>query len=125
MNKIKIDFDKLGGMVPAIIQDAADGQVLMLGFMNQEAFEQTVETGNAHFWSRSRKRLWMKGETSGHTQAVQEIRIDCDNDTLLIKVIQKGGAACHEGYKSCFFRILNKDSITIDGEKIFNPEDVY
>lgn len=125
MNTIKIDFDKLGGMVPAIIQDAADGQVLMLGFMNQEAFERTVETGNAHFWSRSRKKLWMKGETSGHTQAVQEIRIDCDNDTLLIKVIQKGGAACHEGYKSCFFRILNENSVTIDGDKIFNPEDVY
>ncbi len=125
MNKIKIDFDKLEGIIPAIIQDAADGQVLMLGFMNREAFEKTVKTGYAHFWSRSRKKLWMKGETSGHTQAVQEIRIDCDNDTLLIKVIQKGGAACHEGYKSCFYRTLNKDTATVDGEKIFNPEDIY
>ncbi|MFA5518109.1 MAG: phosphoribosyl-AMP cyclohydrolase [Spirochaetota bacterium] len=125
MNKIKIDFDKLEGIIPAIIQDAADGQVLMLGFMNREAFEKTVKTGYAHFWSRSRKKLWMKGETSGHTQAVQEIRIDCDNDTLLIKVIQKGGAACHEGYKSCFYRTLNKGTATVDGEKIFNPEDIY
>jgi phosphoribosyl-AMP cyclohydrolase len=125
MNKIEIDFNKLGGIIPVVIQDAADAQVLMLGFMNREAFEKTVETGYAHFWSRSRKQLWMKGETSGHTQAVQEIRIDCDNDTLLIKVIQKGGAACHMGYKSCFYRILNEDTTTVDGEKIFNPEDVY
>ena len=125
MNTIEIDFDKLGGIVPAIIQDAADGQVLMLGFMNSEAFDRTVKTGNAHFCSRSRQRIWMKGESSGHTQAVQEMRIDCDNDTLLIKVIQKGGAACHKGYRSCFFRILNGDSVSIDGEKIFNPEDVY
>jgi phosphoribosyl-AMP cyclohydrolase len=125
MLPIEIDFNKLGGMVPAIIQDSESREVLMLGFINREAFDLTVETGFVHYWSRSKKRIWMKGESSGHTQAVKEMRIDCDNDTLLIKVVQNGNAACHEGYKSCFFRIIKNSTTEIDGEKIFNPEDVY
>jgi len=125
MPPIEIDFNKLGGMVPAIIQDSESREVLMLGFINREAFDLTVETGFVHYWSRSKKRIWMKGESSGHTQAVKEMRIDCDNDTLLIKVVQNGNAACHEGYKSCFFRIIKNSTTEIDGEKIFNPEDVY
>ena len=125
MNELKIDFDKLGGIIPVVIQDVSDGQVLMLGFMDSESYDLTVKTGFTHFWSRSKKRIWMKGESSGHTQSVREIRIDCDNDTLLIKVKQNGNAACHKGYRSCFYRILDKGSARIDGEKIFNPEDVY
>lgn len=125
MTPIEIDFEKLGGMVPAIIQDSESSEVLMLGFINREAFDLTIETGFVHYWSRSKKRLWMKGESSGHTQLVKEMRIDCDNDTLLIKVVQNGGAACHEGYKSCFFRVIKKGTAIIDGERIFNPEDVY
>jgi len=125
MDVLKIDFDKLGGIVPVIIQDAADGYVLMLGFMNNEAFDLTVKTGLAHFWSRTKKRIWMKGESSGHTQIVKEMHIDCDNDTLLIKVIQNGTAACHEGYRSCFYKRIKGNSVIIDGERIFNPEDVY
>jgi len=125
MTSIEIDFEKLGGMVPAIIQDTESSDILMLGFINREAFDLTIETGFVHYWSRSKKRIWMKGESSGHTQSVKEIRIDCDNDTLLIKVVQNGGAACHEGYKSCFFRVIKNGTMINDGEKIFNPEDVY
>lgn len=125
MTSVKIDYEKLGGMVPAIIQEAETGEILMLGFINQEAFDLTVKTGKVHYWSRSKKRIWMKGESSGHTQEVKEIRLDCDNDSLLIKVEQKGGAACHEGYRSCFFRVIRNGSAVIDGDKIFNPEDVY
>lgn len=125
MASVKIDFDKLGGMVPAIIQDAESGEILMLGFMNNEAFDLTIESGKVHYWSRSKGRIWMKGESSGHIQIVKEIRTDCDNDTLLIKVEQKGGAACHEGYRSCFFRVIRKGAVEIDGVRIFNPEDVY
>lgn len=125
MNNIEIDFEKLGGIVPVIIQDADSGTVLMLGFMNREAFELTIETGLAHFWSRSKKRLWMKGESSGHTQEVKEVRIDCDNDSILLKVIQNGRAACHEGYRSCFFRKIKGSGLIIDDEKIFDPEKVY
>jgi phosphoribosyl-AMP cyclohydrolase len=125
MNALKIDFDKTGGIIPVIIQDTADDEVLMLGYMNDEAFDLTVKTGLSHFWSRSKKRIWMKGETSGHTQIIKDMYIDCDNDTLLIKVIQNGKAACHEGYKSCFFRKIEGDRVIIDGKRIFNPEDVY
>ena len=101
-----LDFDKAGGLVPAIAQDADTGEVLMLAWMNRDAFEETVRTGRAVYFSRSRNRLWRKGEESGHVQEVREIFIDCDADTVLLKVHQVGGAACHEGYKSCFFRKL-------------------
>src|SRR5882762_5036177 len=106
-----IDFQKSGGLVPAIAQDAATGQVLMLAWMNQEAFEETLRTGRAVYFSRSRNRLWRKGEESGHVQEVKEVFVDCDADTILLKVHQLGDAACHEGYQSCFFRRLDKDQV--------------
>ena len=122
---IEIDFNKGNGLVPVIIQNYEDNAVLMMGYMNSEAFELTVKSGQVHYWSRSKKRIWLKGETSGHIQTVKEIRIDCDNDTLLIRVIQSGGAACHEGYRSCFFRRIEGNSLIIDREKIFNPVEIY
>lgn len=120
-----IDFDKGSGLIPVIIQDSYDNEVLMLGFMNKEAFDLTIKTGHVHYWSRSKKRIWLKGETSGHIQKIQEIRMDCDGDTLLIKVVQVGGAACHEGYRSCFFRKIENDRIITDREKVFDPADKY
>ena len=120
-----IDFQKLGGLVPAIAQDAATGQVLMMAYMNQEALDETVRTGRAVYFSRSRNRLWRKGEESGHVQEVKEIFLDCDADTLLLKVHQIGDAACHEGYKSCFFRRLDKGMLTVVGERVFDPKEVY
>ena len=120
-----LDFQKAGGLVSAIAQDAATGEVLMIAWMNQEAFEETVRTGRAVYFSRSRQKLWRKGEESGHVQEVKEIYVDCDADAVLLKVRQVGGAACHEGYKSCFFRRLDKDKITVVGERVFDPKEVY
>jgi phosphoribosyl-AMP cyclohydrolase len=120
-----IDFDKSGGLVPAIAQDAATGQVLMMAWMNQESFAETVHTGRACYWSRSRGKLWRKGEESGHVQEVKEILIDCDADTILLKVHQIGGAACHEGYASCFFRKLENGELKTVAEKVFDPKAVY
>src|SRR5436309_1183904 len=119
------DFDKGGGLVPVIAQDAVTGQVLMLAWMNREAFDETVRTGRAVYFSRSRDRLWRKGEESGHVQQVREILIDCDADTILLKVEQVGGAACHEGYRSCFFRRLEGDQVRVIGERVFDPKTVY
>src|SRR5262249_54002836 len=120
-----IDFDKSGGLVPAIAQDADTGEVLMLAWMNREAFEETVRTRRAVYFSRSRNKLWRKGEESGNVQEVREIAIDCDADTILLKVHQIGGAACHEGYKSCFFRKLEGDKLQVVGERVFDPKQVY
>ncbi|MGL4419399.1 MAG: phosphoribosyl-AMP cyclohydrolase [Gemmataceae bacterium] len=120
-----LDFAKSGGLIPAIAQDAATGQVLMLAWMNQEAFEETVRTGRAVYFSRSRNRLWRKGEESGNVQTVHSIAIDCDADTVLLKVTQIGGAACHEGYPSCFFRELHGTELTTIGERVFDPKTVY
>jgi phosphoribosyl-AMP cyclohydrolase len=120
-----IDFDKSGGLVPAIAQDAATGAVLMLAWMNREAFEETVRTRRACYFSRSRNKLWRKGEESGHVQHVHEILIDCDADTILLKVEQVGGAACHEGYASCFFRKLDGGTLHTLGERLFDPSRVY
>ena len=106
-----IDFDKSGGLVPAIAQDAATGQVLMLAWMNREAYDETLRTGRAVYFSRSRNKLWRKGEESGNVQEVREVYIDCDADTILLKVHQIGGAACHEGYASCFFRKVEPDGL--------------
>ncbi len=122
---IELDFDKMEGLVPAIVQDNATGEVLMLAFMNREAWEATLETGKATYYSRSRDKLWVKGETSGHVQQVHEIRIDCDNDTVLLKVEQIGGAACHTGYKSCFYRKVENGDVTISANRIFDPKEVY
>ncbi len=120
-----IDFDKSGGLVPAIAQDADTGQVLMLAWMNREAYEETLRTRRACYFSRSRNRLWRKGEESGNVQEVREIYIDCDADTVLLKVHQIGGAACHEGYPSCFFRRLEGAELKVVGERIFDPAQVY
>ncbi len=122
---IKLDFSKLNGLLPAIVQDYETGEVLMLAFMNEEAWESTLSTGKATYYSRSRQKLWIKGETSGHIQMVREIRIDCDNDTVLLKVKQVGDAACHTGYQSCFYRKIENGSIQISGKLIFDPKEVY
>jgi phosphoribosyl-AMP cyclohydrolase len=120
-----IDFSKGKGLVPAIVQDAESGDVLMLGYMNDAALKKTVETGRACFYSRSRQKLWVKGETSGHIQKVREIFVDCDRDTILLKVEQVGGAACHTGYRSCFFQRLEDAELKVVGERVFDPKEVY
>ena len=119
------DFAKTGGLLPAIAQDFATGEVLMLAYMNEEAWHKTIETGEAHYFSRSRGSLWHKGGTSGHTQHIKAVRLDCDSDTILLVVEQKGGAACHKGYKSCFFRELRDGKVAICSPKIFDPQEVY
>jgi phosphoribosyl-AMP cyclohydrolase len=120
-----IDFDKAGGLIPAIAQDHATGQVLMMAWMNKESFDETVKTGRAVYWSRSRKKLWRKGEESGHVQEVKEVLVDCDADTILLKVHQLGGAACHEGYASCFFRKVQGGELKVVAERLFDPATVY
>ena len=113
------------GLVPAVAQDAKSGEVLMLAWMNREAFDETVRTGRAVYFSRSRNKLWRKGEESGNVQEVRGVFVDCDADTVLLKVKQVGGAACHEGYKSCFFRQLAGGELAVVGERVFDPEQVY
>ena len=120
-----LNFDKAGGLVSAIAQDATTGEVLMIAWMNHEAFEETLRTGRVVYFSRSRNKLWRKGEESGNVQELKELYIDCDADAVLLKVNQIGGAACHEGYKSCFFRRVDKDKLTVIGERVFDPKDVY
>ena len=122
---IQLDFEKTGGLIPAIVQDEATGEILMLAYMNQQAFEATLSTGKATYFSRSRQTLWVKGETSGNVQLVKEIRIDCDNDTILLKVEQLGRAACHTGHRSCFYKKVENGSIRITGEPLFDPKEVY
>src|SRR5437764_3210648 len=119
-----IDFEKAGGLVPAIAQDADTGAVLMLAWMNREAYEETLRTGRACYFSRSRSRLWRKGEESGNVQEVRAVYIDCDADTILLKVHQVGGAACHEGYKSCFFRQVAGNQLRAIAERVFDPQKV-
>src|SRR5712692_7821778 len=120
-----IDFEKTGGLVPAVAQDAESGAVLMLAWMNRDAYEETLRTGRACYYSRSRGRLWRKGEESGHVQEVRGVFVDCDADTILLKVHQVGGAACHEGYKSCFFRQVEGDGLRVVAERVFDPQQVY
>lgn len=119
------DFDKGDGLIPVIVQESETGEVLMLAYMNAEAWRETLRTGKATYWSRSRKTLWVKGESSGHVQWVKDIRIDCDRDTLLLRVRQVGDAACHTGYRSCFYRKLFPSPEAIVGERIFDPDSVY
>ncbi|MFQ5835536.1 MAG: phosphoribosyl-AMP cyclohydrolase [bacterium] len=120
----KISFN-MEGLIPAIIQDVETGEVLMMAWMNREALEKTLDTGKTHFWSRSRKRIWLKGEASGHHQLVKEIRVDCDEDALLIKVEQIK-AACHTGYRSCFFRRVNeRGELELVAKKVFEPKKIY
>jgi phosphoribosyl-AMP cyclohydrolase len=122
---LKPDFSKHGDLLPAIAQNADDGTVLMLAYMNELAWEKTVETGKAHYWSRSRRKLWLKGEESGHVQRVKEIYLDCDLDTILLKVEQIGGAACHTGYQSCFYRRYRDGRLETVGQPVFDPKEVY
>jgi phosphoribosyl-AMP cyclohydrolase len=121
----KLDFAKGNGLVPVIVQDYRSREVLMMAYMNREAWTKTQKTGKAHYYSRSRKRLWLKGEESGHYQEVKDILIDCDNDTLLLRVKQLGGGACHLGYRSCFFRKKEERSWKPVAKRIFNPEQIY
>ena len=120
-----LNFEKMGGLIPAIVQEFKTGEVLMLAYMNREAWEATLSTGKATYFSRSRKSLWVKGETSGHIQKIKEIRIDCDDDTVLLKVEQIGRAACHTGHISCFYRKLENGEVKVTGSPVFNPEEVY
>jgi len=122
---MQLDFSKLDGLLPAVIQDAQSGRVLMVGFMNDEAFRRTVETGYATFYSRSRNKLWMKGESSGHRLVVKEISTDCDNDTVLVKVEALGPGVCHEGYESCFVRKLDGKEWKINEARAYDPNAVY
>ena len=122
---VTIDFEKAGGLVAAIAQDFATNEVLMVAWMNREAYEETVRTGRACYFSRSRNRLWRKGEESGNVQLVKSVYVDCDQDTILLKVEQIGGAACHEGYRSCFFRRATPQGLVVEGERVFDPATVY
>jgi len=112
--------------MPVVVQEFRTGKVLMLAYINRASWEKTLETGEAHYWSRSRREIWHKGGTSGNVQKIKEIYVDCDNDTVLFKVEQVGGAACHTGYETCFHKQVGRDrEITIVGERIFDPERVY
>ena len=122
---IDINFEKMGGLVPAIAQDVNTGEVLMLAFMNQAAWEETLKTRRATYYSRTRDTLWVKGLTSGHIQQVKEIRVDCDNDTVLLKVEQVGGGACHTGYASCFYKRVDDGTLVTIGQPVFDPKEVY
>jgi len=125
MEELKIDFEKSGGLIPAIAQDAETGEVLMLAYVNEESWNETLKSGCATYWSRSRNKLWKKGESSGNVQKIKEILVDCDNDTLVFKVDQIGGAACHTGHRTCFYRKLVDGKLETIGEKVFDPAEVY
>ena len=118
------DFSRGDGLLPAIAQDSENNEILMLAYMNEESYRETLRSGRAVYWSRSRNRLWRKGEESGHVQTVESIAIDCDADTILLKVRQQG-AACHEGYRSCFFRQVTEDGVSIQGTRLVDPDTVY
>ncbi len=122
---IELDFKKSGGLIPAIAQDWKTGEVLMLAYINEESWKETLRTGHGVYWSRSRSKLWHKGEESGNVQIVKEILVDCDADTVIFKVEQVGGAACHEGYRTCFFRKVAGDNLEVVGERVFDPKKVY
>jgi len=125
MAEVQINFNRGNRLIPAIVQDWKTGEVLMVAYMNGESWAKTRETGKACFWSRSRKKLWLKGETSGNVQIVKEVFLDCDNDALLLKVEQIGGAACHTGYRSCFYRRVADGRLETVGERVFDPKEVY
>jgi len=121
----ELDFEKSGGLIPAIAQDYESGEVLMLAYINRESWDATIATGKAHYWSRSRSKLWLKGESSGHIQEVCEILVDCDRDTVVFKVRQLGGAACHTGHRSCFYRRHQDGAFKVISEPVFDPKEVY
>jgi phosphoribosyl-AMP cyclohydrolase len=121
-----LDFEKQGGLIPAIVQDESTGEVLMLGFMNREALEKTRATGDVTFFSRSRRKLWTKGETSGQRLRLRELRVDCDRDAILVRVDLAGDTVCHEGYRSCFYRRMAADGkLKVDADQVCRPEDLY
>ncbi|MBM9602952.1 phosphoribosyl-AMP cyclohydrolase [Desulfopila inferna] len=123
---VNLDFSKnKDNLIPAIAQDYKTGEILMLAYINEEAFQKSVKSGTAHYWSRSRNKIWMKGETSGHIQKIHEILVDCDGDTVVYKVDQIGGAACHKGYGSCFYRAVENNSLKVIADLIFDPDEVY
>jgi phosphoribosyl-AMP cyclohydrolase len=123
---IELDFSKSeDGLIPAIAQDWETGEVLMLAYINEDAWRYTLETGNATYWSRSRSKLWKKGESSGNVQKIKSIHVDCDLDTVVFKVEQIGGAACHTGFRSCFYRRVEGDELVVEGERVFDPDEVY
>jgi len=123
---VQLDFSKSkDGLIPAIAQDYETGDVLMLAYINEESWKLTLETGKATYWTRSRQKLWVKGESSGNVQLVKEILVDCDMDTVVFRVEQVGDAACHKGYRSCFFRKVEGDQLVVQGERVFDPKDVY
>jgi phosphoribosyl-AMP cyclohydrolase len=119
------DFSAGNGLLPAIAQDAQTGEVLMMAYMSPESYAETLATGRAVYFSRSRKKLWRKGEESGNVQEVRAVYVDCDADTILLKVHQVGGAACHAGYKSCFYRQVTREGLEVVGQRVFDPADVY
>ena len=121
----KPDFKKAGGLIPAVAQCASSGEILMLAFMNEAAFAKTVETGEAHYWSRSRQEIWHKGKSSGHTQKIVAMRLDCDGDAIVLLVEQKGNAACHTGHRSCFYRELKDNRVRECSPQVFDPKEVY
>ena len=122
---IELDFTKGDGLIPAIAQDWKTGEILMLAYINAESWQETINSGCATYWTRSRQKLWKKGESSGNIQEIKEILVDCDDDTVVFKVNQIGDAACHTGFRSCFYRKVEGDKLVTVGEKVFNPEDVY
>jgi phosphoribosyl-AMP cyclohydrolase len=122
---MELNFDKWNGLVPVIAQDWKTGEVFMLAFVDRTAWDKTLATGKVHYHSRSRNRTWMKGEESGHVQTVKEIFVDCDEDTVLIKIDQQGGAACHTGFRTCFYRRVEGDQVVTVGSPVFDPRKVY
>jgi phosphoribosyl-AMP cyclohydrolase len=122
---LTLQFDKGNGLLPAIVQDHETKEVLMLAYVNDLAWKKTLETGKAHYWSRSRNKLWLKGETSGHLQIIRNILVDCDDDTIVYQVEQLGGAACHTGHRSCFFRKVSENKLETIDEPVFDPGEVY
>jgi phosphoribosyl-AMP cyclohydrolase len=122
---IALDFSKLDGLVPAVAQDWKTGEVLMVAFMNPQSWELTQKTGIMHYWSRSRSQLWKKGESSGNIQEVKELRIGCEADSVLARVRQVGDAACHTGYRSCYYRVVEGDELRVDGVLVFDPAEKY
>ncbi len=123
---IELNFGKSAdGLIPAIVQDYSSGDVLMLAYINRLAWQKTLETGKAHYWSRSRNTLWLKGESSGNVQIIRDIFVDCDDDTVVYKVEQLGEAACHTGHRSCFYRRVVDGDLQVEGVPLFNPDEVY
>lgn len=123
---VKLDFEKsTDGLIPAIAQDYKSGSVLMLAYINAEAWKKTLETGTAHYWSRSRGKIWLKGESSGNMQRIKDILVDCDKDCVIYRVEQVGGAACHKGFPSCFYRKIDGEGLVEVEKQVFDPRDIY